>query len=475
MSGGNLDNAPTIATAAAAFRSGAVGPVELTEAVLARIEQTEPALHAYVEVRAEEALAAARAAEETFRRGEDRGPLQGIPIAVKDIFDWAGVPTRCGSPLLADAPSAASDSEPVARLRTAGAVLLGKAVTQEFAAGVVSAPARNPWDPNRIPGGSSGGSAAAVAAGSALGALGSDTGGSIRIPASVTGIVGLKPTYGRVSKRGVFPLSWSLDTVGPLAATVEDAALLLNVLAGHDPGDPTSARVPVEDATAALPADRNEPGSLRGVRLGVPRRYFFDRLRPGVAAAVERALGHLRELGAEQVEVDWQEAEAARTVGLLLSRAESTAVHEARYRAAPAGYGPEMALRVEVGLRLPVADYLLALRARPTIKRSMARRFSEHRLDALVTPTTPETAVRADRLAIDWDEDEEPVMAGYTRLTMPFNATGQPVLSLPCGFDGAGLPVGLQVVGRPFQEAALCRIGHAFERAAGWWRRRPVV
>ncbi|HUG61160.1 MAG TPA: amidase, partial [Methylomirabilota bacterium] len=446
---------PTIAAAASAFRDRTLSPVELTAAVLDRIAATEPLLHAYVEVRAEEAMSAARAAEAAFARGEDAGPLQGIPIGVKDIFDWVGVPTRCGSPMLADAPAADADSVPVARLRATGAVLLGKTVTQEFAAGVVSVPARNPWDPARIPGGSSGGSAAAVAAGSALAALGSDTGGSIRIPASVTGTVGLKPTFGRVSKRGVFPLSWSLDTVGPIARTVEDAALLLNVLAGHDPADPTTARVAVADATSQLPGDRAEPESLAGVRLGVVRGYFYDRLRPGVAAAVEAALDMFRALGAELVEVEWPEAAAGRTAATLISRVEGAAVHAARYRANADAFGAEMRFRIEVGRRLPAADYLTALRARETIKHSAADLFDALRLDALLAPTTPETALRADRLVIDWDDGEEPVTAGYLRLTMPFNATGQPVLSLPCGFDAAGLPVGLQVAGRPFAEAAL--------------------
>jgi aspartyl-tRNA(Asn)/glutamyl-tRNA(Gln) amidotransferase subunit A len=281
----------------------------------------------------------------------------------------------------------------------------------------------------------------------------------------------LKPTYGRVSKRGVFPISWSLDTVGPIARTVEDAALLLNALAGHDPSDPTTARVPTADATADLPIDRADPGSLAGVRLGVPRPYFYDRVRPGVAAAVEAALDVFRDLGAEVVEVAWPEAMAGRTAATLISRAEGAAVHEARYRTNRDAYGPEMVLRIEIGRRLPAADYILALRARQAVKRSAALLFDTHRLDALVAPTTPETALRADHLVIDWDDGQEPVTAGYLRLTMPFNATGQPALSLPCGFDATGLPIGLQLAGKPFAEAALCRIGHAYERAAGWWQR----
>jgi aspartyl-tRNA(Asn)/glutamyl-tRNA(Gln) amidotransferase subunit A len=464
----------SIAETVLAFRRRTISPVELTRAVLDQVEQTQAILHAYVEVRAEEALAAALAAESAFARGEVGDPLLGIPLGVKDIFDWQGVPTRCGSALFEDAPPAEQDSAAVARLRQAGAVLLGKTVTQEFAAGVISPPARNPWDPARIPGGSSGGSAAAVASGSALAALGSDTGGSIRIPASVTGTVGLKPTYGRVSKRGVYPLAWSLDTVGPIARTVEDAALLLNVLAGPDPADPTTSARPVGDALAELPRDRTEPGSLSGLRLGVHRGYFFDRLQPDVAAAVETALGVLRDLGSEVVEIDWPEAVNGPAIGTLISRAESASVHDAHLTVAPDRLGAELRLRVAIGLRMPARDYLLALKARRAVKRSAAELFAEHRLDALVAPATPATAVRVDRPIVDWADGPEPVMAAYTRLTYPFNVTGQPALALPCGFDGDGLPIGLQLAGRPFAEATLCRIGHAYERTTGWWRRRPA-
>ncbi len=225
----------TIREAGVKLRSGTLSPVELTEAVLARIAATEPVLHAYVQVLAEEAMGAAREAEAELRAGRDRGPLHGIPIAIKDILDVAGVPTRCGSHVRADARAANADAEAVARLRAAGAVIVGKTVTHEFAGGVLSPPARNPWDPGRIPGGSSGGSGAAVAAGSCLAALGTDTAGSIRIPAALCGVVGLKPTTGQVSTRGVFPLSWSLDTVGPLAKTVDDAMLVLNAILGEAP------------------------------------------------------------------------------------------------------------------------------------------------------------------------------------------------------------------------------------------------
>ncbi len=445
------------------FRSGALSPVAALDAVQARIALTEPSLHAFVTVLERDARASASQAEGELRAGQDRGALHGVPIAVKDIIDIAGIPTRCGSATREDATPAREDAPVVAHLREAGAVLVGKTVSQEFAAGVVSAPTRNPWDPARIPGGSSGGSAAAVAIGACFGALGSDTGGSIRIPASVTGIVGLKPTYGVIPTQGVFPLSWSLDTVGPLARSVEDAALLFDVIA---PAGTRTAVPPVED------------GSLQGMRLGIARPFFFDRLQPGVRRAIDAAIVLLAELGATVVDTPWAEAPAARAVAFLLNRIETVAVHEQTLRHYPedlARFNPDLRLRIQSGALLPATLVYRAQRAREVVKRSMADLFERHRLDALVTPTLPATAVPADRLAIAYDDGDEPVASGYTRLTMPFNATGQPVLSLPCGFDDDRLPVGLQLAGRPYQEAALCGMGAAYERAAGWYRHRPPL
>jgi aspartyl-tRNA(Asn)/glutamyl-tRNA(Gln) amidotransferase subunit A len=470
MAGGSLVIDMTVTTepwslslqeAGAQLRSGDLSAVELTESVLRRIEQTESVIHAYVEVLAEEALAAAQQADEALRAGRDRGPLQGLPIAIKDIYDVVGVPTRCGSRVREHTAPAKADAPSVARLREAGMIILGKTVTQEFAAGVVSPPARNPWDPSRIPGGSSGGSGAAVAAGSAPAAMGSDTGGSIRIPASVNGVVGLKPTYGLVSKRGVFPLSWSLDTLGPLTRTVPDAALILNALAGHDPADPTSAPSRPTDAMAEIGQD------IRGLRNGVVRPFFFDRLQAGVAEAVEGALNTLRDLGAAVIDTPWTEASLARAAGYVINRAETAGVHGRGLREHPDLFGPELRLRLEASALFPAETYLHGQRARALVKDSMARLFRDNRLDAIVTPTLPATALPADDLIATYaDGSREPVSVAYTRFTMPFNATGQPALSVPCGFDERGLPVGLQFAGRPFDEARLCRIGHAFERAA---------
>ncbi|MDP9368302.1 MAG: amidase [Chloroflexota bacterium] len=453
----------SIREAGSRMRRGALTSVELVEAALTRIEQTEDRVHAYVAVAAEEARVAAARADMELQAGNDRGLLHGIPIAVKDIFDWAAIPTGCGSRARDGCEPAVADAETVARLRARGAVLLGKTVTQEFAAGVVSPPARNPWNVHRVPGGSSGGSAVAVASGSCRAALGSDTGGSIRIPAAVCGVVGLKPTVGLVSTRGVYPLSWSLDTVGPLARTVEDAAVVLDALGADRPMSVPS------NATSELGQD------VAGLRIGVPRPYFFDRVHPQVQETINVALDELRRLGATLVETPWAEAAAARASALIISRVESASVHETTLRDAEAGIGPDLRQRLLVGRRVPATEYVRALRARVVVRDAVSRLFASHRLDALATPTVPAVAVPADRLVVEHSDGPEPLGAAYTRLTVPFNATGQPALSVPCGFDESGLPVGLQLVGRPFAEATLCRIGHAYEQTTRWHLRLPPI
>jgi len=460
----------TVIEAGAGLRAGSFSSRELTTAVLTRIEATEDQLHAYVEVRADEALAVADRADEDFRTGLDLGDLHGIPIAVKDIFDVAGVPTRCGSRVREDASPAARDAVAVANARAGGAVLLGKTVTQEFAAGVVSVPARNPWDPSRIPGGSSGGTGAAVAAGSAMAGFGSDTGGSIRNPASVNGVVGLKPTYGAVSKRGVFPLAWSRDTVGPIAKRVEDAAGFFDVIGGYDLADLGSSSNRSARAASGIGQD------IRGLRIGVSRPFFFDRLTPGVERAMESAIAALRQMGAELIEAPWADAGAARAASFVINRVETIGVHEEGLREHPELYASELLLRLEANILYPAIGYVQAQQARAAVKHSMAAHFAEHRLDALIAPACPGTAAPADDLSVVYaDGGRESVMLAYTRLTMPFNATGQPVLAVPCGFDELGLPIGMQIAGRPFDEAGVCRIGHAYEQAAGWFNRRPPM
>lgn len=442
------------------YQSGDTTATAVVTAALDRIAATEPALHAYVDVFADSALARAAAADKSQKSGGPIGPLHGIPFGMKDIVDVAGVRTQCGSPGRAGIAPATEDATVVARLRAAGAILIGKTVTQEYAAGVVSAPARNPWDTSRIPGGSSGGSAASVAAGGCVAALGTDTGGSIRIPASVTGTVGLKPTYGVVPCRGIYPLAWSLDTAGPIARDVADAELVFNVLRG-EPDRPLGA------------AESN--GSLAGIRIGIPRAHFFEHLQPDVLSAVEESLGVLRRLGATLVDLDWTEAPHARAASVIISRAEASEVHAEAYRRNPDGFGPDIRSRLAVADALPAREYVLALRARAMVKRSIAALYRDNKLDVLVTPTLCATAARADNLTVELPGGETPVFLAYTMLTMPFNATGQPVLSLPCGFDRDGLPVGLQIIGRPHDERHLCRIGRTFELAAGWHAYHPPI
>jgi aspartyl-tRNA(Asn)/glutamyl-tRNA(Gln) amidotransferase subunit A len=441
----------SIADAAANIRRGELSPLELTAAVLDRISATEPVIHAFVTVLADEALAEARQAQQELQSGHDRGPLHGIPIAIKDIIDIAGLPTRCGSESRAGVSPATADARVVKHLREAGAVIVGKTVTHEFAAGVSSPPARNPWDPDRIPGGSSGGSGASVAAGSSLAAMGSDTAGSIRIPAALNGVVGLKPSFGRISCEGVFPLSWSLDTVGPLTRSVRDAEIVFAAIVenGNEVGQPASKDV------------------VTGLRIGVPRSYFFDRLQPDVAASIERAIATLKDLGAETLDVDWPEAAVAAATGFVICRPELASVHAQTLRTTPELLGPVLRARLEAFSLFPAQDYVRALRVRSVIRRSIADLYRQHGLTALVTPTTAATATKTDTLTIAFPDGEEPVHAGFTRLTMPFNTTGQPVLSIPCGFDGDGLPIGLQIVGRPYEEAAIYQIGRALEDALG--------
>ena len=447
----------TVRQAAAAFRDGSLDPVELTRASLDRIAESDEILRAWVVVDQEGAISQAAEARRELRAGIDRGPLHGIPAAVKDIIDVAGLPTRCGSALLSDAGPAQTDAPIVARLRAAGAVIVGKTVTQEFAAGVLSPPARNPWDPARTPGGSSRGSAVAVATGASLVALGSDTGGSIRIPAAAVGVVGFKPAYRWFDLAGVYPLAPSLDTLGPLGRTVDDVAVAYGAL---------------RDRPIAV----GDTSRLSGIRLGVPRGHFRERLQPGVAAAVDDALRVLRALGVALVEADWEEAAAARACAFILNRVETARSLWPLVAGDPdrlAKLNPDLRPRVVGGRLVPAVLYLEALAARERIRDSMLAYLDSHRLAGIVTPTLPATAVPMADPVIRNGEHVEPVGVGYTRLTMPFNATGQPVLAVPCGFAPDGLPVGLQIAGRPGDEATPFAIGMAYEREAGWTRRVP--
>jgi len=461
----------SIAEAGEQIRRRALSPVELTRAYLDRIRRRDGDLLAYITVLQAQALAAATAAEQEIARGGYRGPLHGIPIALKDLVMTRGIGTTCGSRILREwVPDA--DATVATRLSAAGAILLGKLNMHEFAYGPTGVnphygTPRNPWDRARMPGGSSSGSGVAVAAGLCGGALGTDTGGSVRIPASLCGIVGLKPTYGRVSRAGVIPLAWSLDHVGPMTRTVADAALLLQALAGRDPADPSTADVPVPDYGRAL------EGGIHGLRLGLPKEIFFERLDPEVQAAVLGAARSFEALGASVEEVPLPRIPHAGPASFAIIAAEATAYHEPYLKSRAAEYGADVRARLTSGQFVLATQYLKAQRARQVIRAEVDAALRQ--VDALLTPTTPIPAPPLEAREVTVDGLTEDVRWWLIRCTRPINVTGHPALSVPCGFTAGGLPIGLQLVGRYFDEATLLRIGHAYEAVRPMRDRRPPL
>ncbi|MBI2886972.1 MAG: Asp-tRNA(Asn)/Glu-tRNA(Gln) amidotransferase subunit GatA [Chloroflexi bacterium] len=457
----------TIRQAADLIRDHKLSPVELTRAFLDRIAALNGKLNAYITVAGESALAEARTAEAEILRGDQRGPLHGIPIALKDLYATKGLLTTAHSRLLMEwVPE--EDSTAAAKLREAGAVLLGKLAMHEYAFGAPHfngpfPPARNPWDTERIPGGSSSGSGTAVAAGLCMGSLGSDTGGSIRGPASFCGIVGLKPTYGRVSRYGVVPLSWTLDHCGPMTWTVEDTVLMLQAIAGHDARDPASSRAPVPDYSSALLED------VRGLVIGVPRHYFFkpEEVHAETLAAVDAAIAVLKGRGAEVREVEIPSLKHAGATSRVILTAEAYAYHEANVKARPQDYGEVLRDRITLGGLYSAADYIQALRWRAVIQQEVSQALME--VDVLATPTSAQPAGRFEESASLMNTLRRPGFTG------PFNLTGLPAISVCCGFNSDGLPIGLQIAGRPFDEATVLRVGHTYEKATPWREKRPPV
>ncbi|BET52615.1 MULTISPECIES: amidase [Streptomyces] len=446
----------TLGAAAEAVRTRRLSPVELVDSVLERIGRTEPRLQAYVTVTAERARRAARTAEDDIAAGRHRGPLHGVPMGLKDLIDVAGIATSASSRVRAD-HRAEESSTVAARLEAAGAVLVGKTHTHEFAYGLTTPQTRNAWHTSRVAGGSSGGSAVAVAAGTATFALGTDTGGSIRVPAALNGVVGLKPTYGLVPRHGVTSLSWSLDHVGPITRTVEDAALVLAALAGHDPRDPASLPAP---ATRYRPPAGTD---LTGLRVGVPRNYYFDHVDPEVETAVRDAIDRFEALGARLVEVEIPMTRYIQATQWGLMVPEATAYHERTLRTVPELYRADVRVLLEAGELMPAGDYLRAQRSRTLMRREWAAVLRE--VDLIAAPTVPATAVEAGQETITWaDGTTEAVSDAYVRLSSPANITGVPSLSLPVGHDTTGLPIGMQLLGRPFGEPVLLRAGHAYEQ-----------
>ena len=455
--------------ASARVRARRLSPVDLTQQCLARIERLNPVLNAFITVTADSAMADARNAEAEIRSGHWRGPLHGMPIALKDLFDTAGVRTTAGSAVYGNRVPA-EDAAVVRRLKDAGAVVLGKTNMHEFAYGTTSAVSafgavHNPWDTSRIAGGSSGGSAAAVAAGLCFAALGSDTAGSIRQPAALCGIVGLKPTYGLVSARGVTPLAWTFDHVGPLTRTVADAALVLQAVAGYDPLDIGSRMIPVPDYTAGL------RDTVAAVRVGIPRALLFSDLDMETEQAVNEALRVLERITAGLRDLALP-GDTQRLIDLrgTVRSGEAYAFHAEFVDRSPDLYQPETLARLRADADVKTPAYIRARREVDVIRRSSGEAFAT--VDVIVTPTV---AVQPSLLA-DIGDDVRASMAVTTRTTRntaPFNLYGWPAISVPCGFTREGLPIGLQIAGPPGADATVLRLAHAYEQATRWHTRHP--
>ena len=407
---------------------------------------------------------AATEAESEIRKGQYRGPLHGIPISIKDLFATRGVRTTAGSKVLAKwIPD--FDATAVARLHQAGMVLVGKTNMHEFAYGVTNdnthyGPARNPWDPTRVPGGSSGGSAAAVASSECTASLGSDSGGSIRTPASVCGVVGLKPTYGRVSRYGAIPLAWSLDHVGPLTKSVEDAAIMLAAIAGPDPNDPSASSRPLPDYRKEM------RGSIRGLRLGVPRRYFFEHVDPEIQKLVSEAIRQLESMGTTTVEVDIPDLESCSAMEAHITLAEATSYHEPYLKKQADDYSPGVRTNLEAGRYLLATDYVTSQRARTLLQRNFNEAFN--RADVIVSPTLPAFSPPVGEVWVQSGDLRENVIDAFLRFNIPYDLTGFPAISIPCGLSSTGLPIGLQIAGRAFDETTVLRVANAYEQSTEW-------
>ena len=471
------------------LRRGELTSTQLTQALFDRIEDTDGKIGSYLTVCRDRGMAEARAADERLACGNASSPLLGIPLALKDVLLTEGVPTTCASRIL-QGFTPPFDATAVRRLREAGAVLLGKTNMDEFAMGSSTENSgfsitRNPWDPDRVPGGSSGGSAAAVAAGQCVAALGTDTGGSIRQPAAFCGVVGIKPTYGRVSRFGVVAYASSLDQVGPIARDVSDCALVLQAIAGHDPADSTSVDAPVPDYASELSRGAS------GLRVGVPKEYFAAGIQPEVEQAVRQGVREMEKAGAAVVEVSLPRTGYAVAAYYVIATAEASS-NLARYdgmrygpraqaedltstytKSRSQGFGPEVKRRIMLGAYVLSAGYYDAYYLKAQKARTLVRQDFEsalRRCDAIVAPTTPTTAFRIEEMT------EDPLRMYLSDVfTVPANLAGLPALSLPCGFDRAGLPIGMQIIGRPFDEATVLRLGHAFEQATDWHRRKPRI
>jgi aspartyl-tRNA(Asn)/glutamyl-tRNA(Gln) amidotransferase subunit A len=447
------------------LRRGEISSAEVTETYLARIEEHDGELRSFVTVAAESARARALAADQALERGDPLGPLHGLPIALKDNIDTAALRTTVGSRFF-EQRVPAEDADVARRLREAGAVLVGKTALHEFALGATTqnphhGACRNPWDSSRIPGGSSGGSGAAVAAGFCAAALGTDTGGSVRIPAALNGVTGLRPTLGRVSNRGVFPVSWSLDVVGPLARSVVDVAGLLTVIGGFDPDDPGSVDGPVDDYLSELDL------GIDGLRIGVPQTFYFADVDEEVEQAVRAAAEVLAASGADVEEIGLDEAAEAYEATSQIIRAEALAVHRERLEGNPELFGEDLRRRLPLGYDVTGAEYAAHRETGRAWVRTVERAFE--RTDIILTPVTETVAPRAD------ESETIETTRRLTRLTYGWSLAGGPSLALPCGFSGDGLPIGVQLTAPKWKEARLLKAGAAYQRETDWHLREPKL
>lgn len=448
-----------------------ISPVEVVEAQLARIEATEPTLNSFITLTSEQALADAKTAEEEIQAGKYRGPLHGIPITLKDLYYVKGIRNTSGSRIFHDfVPD--FDSTLVTKLKDAGTIILGKTNTHQFAYGITGenpdyGDMHNPWNPERITGGSSGGSASSVASGQSTLTMGSDTGGSIRVPSSLCGLAGLKPTYGRLSRYGLTALSWSQDHPGPLARTVADCALLMNATAGHDPKDPATSLAPVPDYTAAL------TGDLKGLRVGVPKEFFEAPLDPEVERAVRRAIDVLEEMGALVKEVAWPMCRYATPIATVIQMAEATSYHADLVRNRGSEYATPVRLLLEAGFFLSAPQLNRAQQARTLFVNQSLELLED--VDVLAGPMTPITAHTIGATEVTVGTTTMTTRAALTQYTRPYNLSGFPAISVPCGFSEEGLPIGLQLGARPFAEETLLRAAHAYEQATERHKMRPAL
>ena len=448
-----------------------VKPSELVEAHIERINTTDDKLNSFITVLSESALRSSLIAEKEIMNGNYRGPIHGIPIGLKDLYDTAGTITTVGSKIYRGRLPQ-EDATVVSRLREAGAIVVGKLQMHEFALGATSinphdGPARNPWDTERITGGSSGGSASSVAAGQCMASLGTDTGGSIRIPSALCGIVGLKPTFGRVSRKGVFPLSWTMDTVGPMTRTVEDAALMLNAMVSFDPSDPGSSPHETEDFTSKLGQ------GIEGLTIGVPQEYFYETTSPEVKEALTSAEKVFESLGAKVIPLSIPVLEHSLAISGTIMLTEAASVHENNLKNRPFDIGDDVRLRLTQGSLYSAVDYLKAQRGRHEFNNQIDKAMET--VDILLAPTVGIGAPKIDDKTVVLNGVEYPVLALMPRLTRPHNICGLPTISIPCGFTSSGLPIGMQLAGRAFEDSVVIQTANAYENATDWAKQSPPI